>query len=214
MSDGIIASVIAGLAVRIALIFLLSMAVEKSPQVSGETTMTVKAACLPHKKSLLVGGVETSECAEGFLRIDNGKYYGLQIDDQKYYWLGSTKGLDELLTVTRIIRPTHDSDHYETYEIAGVIDNISSAGTADGHTSIYEVAYAPSKELTAILDKIYAKTGGGYSMGVDKRCDNDSSDNHSYPCIKITLEKDAPELRKQIPDQLEGFKVDVQILNR
>jgi hypothetical protein len=211
--------VVAGLAVGIVLIFLLSVAVEQAPQVSAEMTAAGKVVCLPHKKSLLGEGVpETDECRGGFLRIDNGKYYALHVedDDQKYYWIFSTNQSNELINVTGTIRPALGTDHYERYDIAGVIDNISSVGAADGHISIYEVAYAYDKQLSSILDKIHAKTGGGYSMGVDKECSGSSNNGSgsSNPCIRITLEKDDPELRKQIPNQLEGFMVDVQILNR
>lgn len=30
-------------------------------------------------------------------------------------------------------------------------------------------------------------------------------------CIKVYLEKDFPELRKKIPSQFEGFKVDIEV---
>lgn len=220
------APVIAGLAAGILFIFILSSAIGEVVPAKKETiTLTGNVACLPHKKGLF-GGIETSECRIGFFDRDSGKHYGLGLgQDERHWWLASANGSTELFVISGMLRPAAVSDDLEKYDIAGVVDHVSSAGAADGKTTIYEVSYRHGKQLSAILNEIYAQTGGGgYSMGIGECNGGDGNDNdgsggeggegEGEPCIKITLEKDAPELSAKIPRQLEGFKVDVQILDR
>ncbi|MFS0517244.1 hypothetical protein ACEYW6_21355 [Nostoc sp. UIC 10607] len=37
------------------------------------------------------------------------------------------------------------------------------------------------------------------------------SECEDKPCIKVYLENESPNLKKQIPKQLDGFKVDIQV---
>jgi hypothetical protein len=212
--------VMAGLAAGVLFIFLLSAAVKEAMSAEREITAAGNVACLPHKKGLF-GGVETSECRIGFFDKDSDKYYGLSLgQDKRHWWLASASGSDELFVVSGVLRPAAESDDLQKYDIAGVIDHVSSAGAADGRTTIYEVSYRHGRQLSAILNEIHAETGAGYSVGIGE-C-NGGDDNNAgggggrggEQCIRITLEKDAPELSAKIPRQLEGFKVDLRILDR
>ncbi|MGM3307992.1 hypothetical protein ACSQ6I_18790 [Anabaena sp. WFMT] len=44
---------------------------------------------------------------------------------------------------------------------------------------------------------------GVVGLGISE-CDN-------KPCIKVYLENESPNLKQQIPEQLDGFKVDAQV---
>lgn len=209
--------VVAGLSIGIAFIVLFSLAFGQLPQQSRENdgmiTLTGEVVCLPHKKFVGDDGmaVVTSECRIGFHARDDGKYYGLAslFYNDKIAWLFDAEGSEELFVVTGIAKPADAHEGGSRYDIAGFIE-VTSAKRADGSVSIYEAYHRHREEIAPIVREIHERTGGGYSMGIDRECNNSGSEE-GRPCIVITLEKDLPELSAGIPRQVEGYNVYVKL---
>lgn len=186
--------------------FALATAREELSSGKRQAIRTGEVVCLPAKKVFfgLFNTAYTDVCWYGFLGQD-GNYYHLNVPEQDQ-WIFSSLGSGELFNVAGTMTVSHpDIEPYKRYNVAAMI-NVTSVSTVDGSTSIYEVFYGRHYErLTAIADEIYSRTGGGYSMGIDT-CEGE-------PCIRIMLEKDLPELSSKIPRELDGYKVDVQVLN-
>lgn len=156
---------------------------------SGPITVNGEITCLPKKGT----GQQTLECAIG-LKGSDGQHYGLKDlskHDPEYKF--SVGGLRVEVTGAFSQEEVSGPDGNK-YDVVGIIDVTSIKEIAANRLSIEDVKVRYESSLM--------NTPGVVGVGIGE-CG-------SKPCIKVFLEKETPE-SKNIPKQLEGFKVDAEV---
>lgn len=104
-----------------------------------------------------------------------------------------------------VFLPVGEIDIMVFHKGGDVYDSIKFTLESKGKTKIEQV----KEKLLEKLMTIEGVVGGG--IGICKVEWEKVPQTIDHLCIKVYLEKDSPELRKKIPSQFEGFKVDIEV---